>query len=101
MNFGYHVFTKKEYYKTLKDTFPYDEILNIGYYEKNNGTTGEFSLNFNIEDGKFKITSTVYSDGYNAFVEFLKALQNVEIDENITPEIIIKNLNKYGAVDFT
>lgn len=98
MKFGYHVFTQKSYYEVLKNTFGHKEQINIGYYEENNGTTGEFSLNFNIENDKWIISSCVYTDGYNAFVEFLKAVQNIDLAGNVSPESIIKYLNQYGAI---
>lgn len=105
MKFGYHIFTKKPYYNSLKDLKgfkEFEEELSIGFYSKDEGgTEGEFSLRFYKDNDKWRLESNVYTDGYNAFVEFMKALKHIDLNSEISPEIIINALIKHKAFDFT
>lgn len=102
MKFGYHLFSKKSYYKALKDSYEFNESISIGYYSlSEGGTTGEFSLDFYLVEGKWIIDSKVYTDGYNAFFEFLNILEGLDLNSNINPEFIIDKLDKYNAINFS
>jgi hypothetical protein len=104
MNFGYHISSETYYYNSLKSVLDSEvaEKLHIGFYEKDGGTDGEFSLSFSLDSNGNKVVSnsTIFTDGYNAFLIFLSIIQSEDL-ENLTFDTILSALKKSNAVDFT
>jgi len=104
MKFGYHIYSETYYYNSLKAVLQPDivEEINIGFYEAEGGTEGEFSLKFTLDSNGNKVISdsTIFTDGYNAFLVFLSIIQGEDL-ENLTFDKILVALKKANAVDFT
>lgn len=101
MVFGYSILSESFYFNSLKNFKDHKEEIHIGYYCLEGGTTGEFSLGWSEIDGNLKMKATVFSDGYNAFSEFLVVFNDFTDTPNPTPEIVLMALKKHGAKDFT
>jgi hypothetical protein len=102
LSFGYIIMSETFYFESVKVYVNKKESINIGYYSfTEGGTTGEFSLNWIEEYSILKMYSKIYSDGYNAFNEFLIAFNSYSDEQNPSPTIVLESLKKYGAIDFT
>ncbi len=104
MNLGYHIFSETYYFNSLKSVLKPNivEEIHIGFYEENNGSEGEFSLSFTLDSHGNKIVSnsTIFTDGYNAFLIFMSIIKDEDL-ENLTFDKILAALKKSNAVDFT
>ena len=102
MKFGYHIYHEAWYFKFLKEAKSSAYELNIGFYDEECCSEGEFSLKFTLDSNGNKVISdsTIFTDGYNAFLVFLSIIQG-EVLENLTFDKILAALKKANAVDFT
>lgn len=102
MKFGYHIYHEAWYFKFLKEVKSSAYELNIGFYDEEGCTEGEFSLKFTLDSNGNKVISdsTIFTDGYNAFLVFLSIIQGEDL-ENLTFDKILAALKKANAVDFT
>lgn len=101
MVFGYSILSESFYFNSIKNFKNNKEEINIGYYCLEGGTTGEFSLCWIEIEDKLKMKANIFSDGYNAFSEFLVSFNDFAETLNPTPEIVLMALKKHGAKDFT
>lgn len=79
------------------------EIITIGFYDPEGGTTGEFEVSWQKVGGRLTPKLTSFDDSWNAlfnFSDMLEAMADID-SEDISPEDFCKLLLELGIEDAT
>jgi len=79
------------------------EVVMIGFYDSNGGTTGEFQVSWEYLGDKLVPCLSAFDDAWNALLHFndlLKALADID-GENISPDEFCRLLVNLGIEDAT
>lgn len=79
------------------------EIITVGFYHPDGGTTGEFQISWRELGGRVVPKLEAFDDSWNAlynFSDLIKKMSDVD-DDNISPEEFCKMLIGLGIKDVT
>ena len=98
---GFHQLSRAWYGETIPSI--YLDEFNIGLYDQEGGTTGEFKIVWKKLCGEYVPRLNAYDDSWDALYQFndlLKYMASID-DQNVSPDAFCKKLIELGFEDLT